>query len=171
MNIFRFWLGVFSLSFFRLHIGGSSKSSTASTTNNNDKRNAVQDGIGISGDRNALAVNTTTNITDGGIVSRALQSVDLANTTSGAGLSDLLDTAGDLFGMQSQNQAVGFETLLNVAGDIFNQGQGLIGQTQKAVADAYGQAQNDKAGTIDNRTIIVLAVAGAAALFFASRRK
>lgn len=147
MSFFKFWVGILSLSFFRLHLGGSSASSTSSTTENADKRNAVQDGIGISGDSNRLSVA----ITDGGIVSRALQSVDLANANAGEGFAKLIETAGD----------------------IFDRGQGLIGQTQKAVADAYGQAQTDKAGTIDNRTLIALAAAAAAVvgLIFMTRKK
>lgn len=145
MSFLQFWVGIFSLSFLRLHLGGDSASSTSSTTENADKRNAVQDGIGISGDGNRLSVA----ITDGGIVSRALQSVDLANANAGEGFAKLIDTAGDLF----------------------NQGQGLIGQTQKAVADAYGQAQTDKAGTIDNRTLIALAAAAVVGLIFIYRKK
>lgn len=140
--------------------GGKSSSSSAQTTYNTDKRLAVGDGgLGISADNSdvGLTINTTT--MDGGAiagafdatkatVSRALQTVDLNNATNAEGFSKLLTTAEGLF----------------------NKGESLIGQTQQAVADAYTQAQTTKAGTIDNRTIIVLAVAGAAAVF-ALRRK
>ncbi len=81
-------------------------------------------------------------------VNRALGMVELSNASLGDGLGRLLDTAENLF----------------------TQNQGLIGQTQKAVADAYGQAQTDAKGTIDNRTITVLAVAGVAALFLLNRK-
>lgn len=152
--------------------GGRSSSSSAQTTYNTDKRLAVGDGgFGISADNSALSFSDsrTTNVTDarstvvnaldGGAiagafdatkasVSRALQTVDLNNATNAEGFSKLLTTAEGLF----------------------NKGEYLIGQTQQAVADAYNQAQTSKAGTIDNRTIIVLAVAGAAAVF-ALRRK
>lgn len=154
MNFLEFWFGIFSLSFLRLHFGGSSKSSSSNTTSNYDKRVAVQDGFGLSGDNN------TVQMLDGGAidqafkfsgetVSRALDSVDSNNATLGAG----------------------YESLIDASREIFNSGQNLIGQTQKAVADAYGNAQADKAGTIDNRTLIVLAAAGAATLFFITRRK
>lgn len=123
-------------------MGSKSKSSQATT--NNDNRVAVDGGIGLSAsDGNTISVTTS----DPVIVSRALDSVDVAN----AGMSE------------------GFERLLNAAGGLFDRGESLIGQTQKAVADAYGQAQNDARGTIDNRTMIVLAVAGAAALVLARR--
>lgn len=117
--------------------GGGSKSSQSSA--NYDQRVAVQDGIGLSASSgNTISVQTV----DAEIVGKALDSVNIGNALG----------------------AEGFLKLLDVQKEMFNTSQGLIGQTQKAVADAYGQAQNDKAGTIDNRTIIVLAVAGAAAL-------
>lgn len=147
-------------------MGGKSSSSSASNTYNTDKRNAVQDGIGVSGDGSSVAVS----ITDGGIVSRALDSIDLNNANQAEGFTQLLDASGELLGTITNSQASGFDKLVSVAGDLFTQGQNLIGTTQKAVADAYSVAQNDKAGTIDNRTIIVLAVAGAAALAFIKRK-
>jgi hypothetical protein len=115
-------------------IGGSSKS--ASTNINEDNR-VTAGTVGISGAGN------TVQITDGGIVARSLQTVD--------------DTVDAVVGK-------GFTQLLDLAGSMFDQSQGLIGQTQKAVADAYGQAVNDKNQTIDNRTIIVMALAAAAVL-------
>lgn len=51
----------------------------------------------------------------------------------------------------------GFTELLGTA-------EGLIGRTQTLVADAYAQADANKSQTIDNRTLIVLAVAAAAVL-------
>lgn len=122
--------------------GGGGSSSSSSSTSNQDNRVAVQDGIGLS----ASSGNVIT-VTDGGIVARALDSVDLNNATAAEGFSKLLDAAESLW----------------------ERGENLIGTTQKHVADAYSQAQTDKAGTIDNRTIIVLAVAGAAALILAKR--
>lgn len=128
--------------------GGGSRSSSAQTTYNTDKRIAVDSGIGVSADNSTVGVTINNTTTDAGIVSRALQTIDVNNATNAEGFTQLLDAAGDLF----------------------KRGESLIGQTQKSVADAYGQAQTNKAGTIDNRTIIVLAVAGAAALF-AFRKK
>lgn len=122
-----------------------SKSSSKQSTTNNDNRVAVEGGFGLSNsDRNTFSIQTS----DPVIVSRALDSVDVAN----AGMSD------------------GFTKLLESAGALFDRGESLIGRTQTAVADAYGRAQADVKGGIDQRTMIVLAVAGAAALAF-SRRK
>lgn len=115
--------------------GGGGDSSSAQTTNQADKRVVVDSGLGVSGDANVI------NVTDGGIVSRALDSIDLNNATN----------------------AAGFEQLLTAADRLFDRGESLIGTTQKHVADAYAVASQEAKGTIDNRTIIVLAaVAGAA---------
>lgn len=132
--------------------GGGSSSASTQETNNFDQRNAVQDGIGLSGSSgNAVTLNNTntTNITDGGIVTKALDSINLNNATN----------------------AEGFESLLSAAESLWQRGEKLIGQTQQSVADAYMTAQTEAKGTLDNRTIAVIAVAGAAALAFASRRK
>lgn len=141
--------------------GGDSSSSSSNTTNNYDKRVVTQDGFGLSGDANNVALTTTTtnNVLDAGAikgaftfstdtVGRALDSIDASNATLGDGYGALIEAADNLF----------------------DRGESLIGQTQKAVADAYGQAQADKNGTIDNRTIIVLAAVGAAAVFALRKR-
>lgn len=129
------FIGVFGLFF-------NSKSSSSSAPQ--DRRNSVgEGGVGVSGDRNSVVV------TDSGLVSRGLDTVDLSIA----------------------NLGIGYETLIDASREIFNSGQGLIGQTQKAVADAYGQAQANTSQTIDNRTLIALAVAGAAALFVLTRNR
>lgn len=115
--------------------GGGGSSSSSQTTNNSDKRISIRDGTAVSGD------GSTVNITDGGIVSRALDTVDVANATN----------------------AEGFDKLLAASQNLFN-------NSTKAVAGAYETALTEKAGTgIDNKTMIVLAVAGAAALVLARR--
>lgn len=125
--------------------GGDSKSSSSTSTTNIDKRMAVGNGaIGASSENSTVSITTT----DSGIVSRALDSVDVASATT----------------------AQGFDALLNAADKLFNRGQNLIGQTQQAVAEAYQQAQTTKQATIDNRTLIVLAVAGAAAVVAMKRK-
>lgn len=142
-------------------IGGKSKSSSSTTTNNADNRVAVQGGFGLSS-----SDGNTFNVTDGGIVSRALDSVDLSNAANYGTTSRALDSI-DLSGKRLND---GFQSLIDAATGIFNDGQSLIGQTQKSVADAYSTAQTDAAGGIDQKTIIVLAVAGAVALYAIKRK-
>ena len=124
--------------------GGGSKSSSSQATTNNDNRVLVQDGVGVSNSSGNVI-----NITDGGTVARALDSVDLASATAGEG----------------------FDKLLQVADDLFSRGQQLIGTTQQAVVDAYAQASQESRGSIDNRTIIVIAGVAAAALILTKGRK
>lgn len=141
--------------------GGDSSSSSSNTTNNYDKRVVTQDGFGLSGDNNAVSLTTTntTNVLDAGAIKSAF-------TFSG----DTVGRALDSVDTSNATLAEGYGALIEAADNLFDRGEGLIGQTQKAVADAYSLAQNDKAGTIDNRTIIVLAAVGAVALF-ALRKK
>lgn len=146
--------------------GGGGDSESSQSSNNYDNRTAVQDGVGLSSSNGNwidasrtsnyeattnYSSNTTSNVTvtDGGIVDRALDSIDVNNATNAEGFAKLLDTAGSWF----------------------TQSQGLIGQTQKSVADAYAQAQTEAKGTIDNKTIMVIAVAAVAGLAFVNKAK
>lgn len=134
-------------------MGSRSKSSSA--TSNYDNRVAVQDGIGLSASNNNLI-----QITDGGIVR---DSLEFSGFT--------VDRALDSVDLSTAAVSKGFDQLIATAENLFNRGEGLIGQTQKAVADAYSQAQTDAKSTIDNRTITVLAVAGVAAVWALNRKK
>ncbi len=87
-----------------------SSSSNASSSTSIDRRVVTDSGIGVSGDSNVISVQSV----DPTIVQAALDTVQTNDA------------------LQSGN----FNSLLNVADKIFNQGQNLIGQTQKAVADA-----------------------------------
>lgn len=121
--------------------GGGGSSRSENTTSNIDKRLAVGDGAaGISGDNSSIVINST----DGAIVSRALDSVDSANAV-----------AGD-----------GFTQLLSAADKLFAKGESLIKTTQDSVSDAYLKAATEGKGTLDNKTIVILAAVGAAALYF-----
>lgn len=112
--------------------GGRSTSASSS-----QDRKVTAGTVGVSGDGNSIS------ITDGGLVSRSLDTVDLAlDKVVGTGFTQLLEKS-----------------------------EGLIGQTQKLVADAYAQADANKSQTIDNRTIIVLALAAAAVLAVYAYRK
>lgn len=144
----KFFLFLFSpvhtMAYFCLGIGGGGGSSKSSNdTLNTDKRNSVQTGNAISGDDATLTINTT----DGGITSRALDSFDKGSALNGQG----------------------FTQLLTAASGMFDKSQGLIGQTQAAVADAYGQAQLTKQGSIDNKTLIALAAAAVVGLVIFKR--
>ena len=177
--------------------GGDSSSSQASSTT--DNRVAVQDGVGLSASNGNwidlsrtsnyeattnYTSNTTSNVTvtDGGLVGRGLDTVDAAfkgmlgttSSTYDGALSTVNKTVGaalDSVNVNNATNAEGFAKLLDTAGSWFTQSQGLIGQTQKSVADAYAQAQTEAKGTIDNKTIMVIAVAAVAGLAFVNKAK
>ena len=128
--------------------GGGSSSSTSSTTQNYDKRIAVDTGVGLSSDSSTINVQ----MTDAGIANKALETVQLADATNSDGFGKLLGLADKLF--------VG-------AGEVIKTTQG----TTLAQVGALSQAQTDAKGAIDQKTIIVLAVAGAAAAFAFARKK
>lgn len=152
--------------------GGGSESS--SSTQQVDRRNAVGNGgFGITGDGSSInsTSNTYVQSVDREIVSRALDSVDVASAANRQGFEALLDQSGNIFGdMIDTNEGL-FTKLIDSGREMFNTTQGLIGQTQKSVADAYSMAQTDAKGTIDNRTIIVLALAGVAVVVLMAQRK
>ncbi len=127
--------------------GGGSSSRTDSTTNNTDKRIALQEGIAISSDGSTINVQAL----DGAIVQKALDTVNVADAANSQGFTQLLGLADKLF---------------TGAGNALQNSQ----QTTLAQVGALNQAQNDARGSIDQKTMIVIAIAGAAAFAF-SRKK
>lgn len=124
----------------------SSATTTSTTTQNTDKRIAIESGIGISSDSSTVHVEAL----DAGIVSKALDTVSAADATAGEGFNRLLNLADKLFTGAGQVVATTQETSLK-------QIEGL----NAAAADSRGQ--------IDQKTLMVIAVAGAAA--WAMKRK
>lgn len=123
-----------------------SSSSNSSTSSSTDKRVVTDSGIGVSGNKNTITVESV----DKEIVGKALDTVQI---------SDALN-------------ADSFNALLKAADGLFNRGEGLINRTQTAIADAYAQAQDNTKSTIDNRTVIVLGIAAAGvATAYAMRKK
>ena len=125
----------------------SNKSSATNNTTNNDLR-VVADGggIGVSGSGNAISV------LDGGAIARTFDSLDLINKTNGQTYQDMLSTVASLFTKTSDALSTN------------------ASQTQANVLEAYRNAASDAGKTIDNRTIIVLAVAGAVLVYFMTRK-
>lgn len=100
----------------------------------------VDQGIGISSDSSSVYVNAL----DGDIVKHALDTVKASDAIAGEGFGKLLD----------------------LTGKVFDVGSGVIKAGQQMTADAYQTAQAEKSGSIDNKTIMILGIAGAAAWAF-----
>jgi hypothetical protein len=121
--------------------GSGSSSSNTTTTETVDKRMVVDTGVGISSESSTVTVNAL----DSGITQAALDVVKANDATNGQG----------------------FEQLLGLADKLFTTGSDLIGKTQSASLaqlETINTAANDKTGSIDQKTMIVLAIAGAAAI-------
>lgn len=150
----------------RIYGGGGSSSSSASsnTTNNTDKRIAVDKGIGISSDSSTINVQAL----DGDIVKNALDALISGKTVDAGSVNRALDTV-------SANNAIageGFSKLLNLAGDLFAGAGNVIEKNQDtalAQIASINAAAADQKGTIDQKTIMVLAIAGAAAIALGKR--
>lgn len=145
-------------------MGSKSKSSSATTYQNTDKR-VIADGggFGLSGDGNAISTNTTntTNINalDGGaikesadVVRAALQTIEKADATAGAGFESTLRLASESFGR-----------LVDLAGDVLGGGASALERSQELTAQAYRESVETRQATIDNKTIATIAIAGAVA--------
>ena len=158
--------------------GGSSKSSSSTTTNTTvtDKRMVVDGGsIGISSE-GGMSYAPVTNITtlDGGIVANALDSVNIANATLGDGYEALVESSSDGYKRlidvtadMNTSSSNSFGQLLELAGKLFDSGASMIEKSQDATLaqiETINARAADQEGTIDQKTIIVLAVAGAAAV-------
>jgi hypothetical protein len=179
--------------------GGGGDSDSRQESNTFDQRTAVQDGVGMSASNGNwvdasrtnlyeattnYSSNTTSNVNvvDGGLVGRGLDTVDAAlkglfsssNNTYDGALSAINKTVGgalDSVNISNATNSQNFTKLLEAGREMFNQSQGLIGQTQKSVADAYSMAQSDAKGTLDNKTILVIAVASVIGLTVMNRGK
>lgn len=117
--------------------GGSSKSATTTTTNNIDRRQVVDTGIGISSDSSTVYVEAL----DAGIVQKALDTVAAGDAISGEG----------------------FEKLLSLTERLFDAGGAILDKTADTTmqaVQAVNTARNDAVGSIDQKTLIIMAAAG-----------
>lgn len=128
--------------------GGGSSSSSQQTTQNTDKRQAVESGIAISSDSSTVNVQAL----DGAIVQKALDTVSVADASNAQGFGQLLTLADKLFSGAGQALETSQATTLAQVG-------------------ALTTAQNDARGSIDQKTMTILAVAGVAAVWAFNRKK
>jgi hypothetical protein len=134
--------------------GGGSSSSNSSTTTSTDKRQVVEGGsLGVSSDSSTVYAT----MADYGAIAGAGQAV-----------KDALDVvkAGDA------TLATSFEKVLTVADKMFTGGLETLKASNANVSHAYQTAREIETnrGTLDNKTITIIAVAGAAALAFIAKK-
>ncbi|MCK9991397.1 MAG: hypothetical protein RugAbin2_02411 [Rugosibacter sp.] len=124
--------------------GSKSSSSSSNQTINTDKRLVVDGGgVGVSSDSSTVNVTQT----DLGAIGRAF---DFA-TTSGANVVTTLDK------------------VLGIADTVLKGSLASVQSTNSVVSQAYETAKNTTSGAIDQKTMIVMAIAGA--VVFVARGK
>lgn len=123
--------------------GSSSSSSTSTQTTSTDKRMVVDNGVGVSSDSSTVTVNAT----DLGAIGKAF---DFA-TAAGGSVTGTMDK------------------VLGLADVLLRGSLDTVKGTNAVVSQAYETAKNTATGSIDQKTMIIFAVAGAVA-FVASRK-
>lgn len=128
----------------------SSSSSSSNTTNttNIDRRQVMSDGaIGITSDGSTVNVQSM----DAGVVRAALDVVAASDATN----SD------------------GYSKLLNLTEKMFTAGGQILGKTADAslaAVSAVNSARNDAAGSIDQKTLIILGAVGLGAAYLMGKK-
>ena len=148
------WLNpLFFIEFVTCSISGgdsSSSSSNSTSTTNIDKRQVVDTGgIGVSSDSSTVTV--TNNSLDAGIVNTALDVVKANDATNGAS----------------------FTQLLNMADKMFTNSAAMIAKAQDTTLSQVGTLTtlaNDQKGAVDQKTLIILAVAGVGLMSLKGKR-
>lgn len=140
-----------------------------------------------------------TNTLDGGAIKASMDTVTAGTAVVGKGFTDLIGGATKIFTTASDNQRETFgdllnnstaqnsqvlslagktidgqnstfDKLVNVAGKLFDSSKAQNEAFQTSVAGAYQTAVAEKSGGLDNKTIVILGVAAAAALAFTMRK-
>ena len=142
----------------------SSNESKSSTSNNYaDKRNAVQNGIGVSGDGNNTSYSSYTVTTDQGAVQAGIGAAVAANANS-----SMADVSKSVVAATSHLADVGL-SMLQTNTALANSLEGGVNQTTQAVTGLAQQlASTQIASQNDNRYLIaaglaVVAIVGVAA--------
>lgn len=127
----------------------SSSSSNTTNTTNIDRRQVMSDGaIGITSDSSTVNVQSM----DAGVVKAALDVVATADATAGDGFSKLLTLT---------------EKMFTAGGQILDK----TADTSLAAVSAVNSARNDAAGSIDQKTLIILGAVGLGAAYFMKKAK
>lgn len=141
----------------------SESSSSSNTTNSYaDKRNAVQGGVGISGDGNSTT--TTINTLDGGAVTAG---VGVANTA----VTSMADVSKSVVGVSSHLSDVAL-SMLQANNSLTEQLSQGLNNSQQAVTNIASQlASTQIAAQNDNRYLIAAGMAVVAIVGFAAFSK
>lgn len=161
---------------FSSRSSSSSSSDTITETNYTDRRLVNESGLvateGASVWSNTNVVNNTNvQALDADIVKKALDTVAASDATNGEGFSRLLESADRLF---SNTNGTTLD-ILDAAERMFNRttdaASSMAGSYTQDVLQGISRTTADRTGSIDQKTMIVLGVAGAVALVAINMRK
>jgi hypothetical protein len=139
---------------------GGGRSSSSNTTQTFDNRIANERGVALSGvslESSMGGGDVSINIEsmDADIAGKALDASMLLSAIGGDGFARLLGTAERLFSASNAQAANAMD---------------VSAGSQQAVRDAYESAATLRAGSVDQRTLIIAAVVGVAGLVALSRK-
>lgn len=100
-------------------------------------------------------------VTESGIVAAGGSSI-VANIESLDG--EIVKKALDFAAEGSDDNSNNFAKLIEFGGELFGKGAAMLQTGQDTVLQAMQSAENDKRGAIDQKTVVVLGIAAAAAL-------
>lgn len=126
----------------------SSSSSTTTNTTNIDRRQVVAEGgVGVASE----TANVNVESVDGELLGKALDVVAAADATAGAGFNQLLTLT---------------EKMFSAGGQLLDK----TANTSMLAVDAVSKAQGDAAGTIDQRTLVILGAVGLGAAYLFKKK-
>lgn len=136
-----------------------SSASAYSKTENQDKRIVGDGGASIlSADRSQLASGNGINLGFNTKGEATAKNQVFITQTDGGAISAAMDFAGRTVDAVAGQ---GFSELLDLAGSLFERTSAAQADAMGAVSQAYAQADADKGGAIDNRTLLILAAVAA----------
>lgn len=100
-------------------------------------------------------------VTEEGIIATGGSSI-VANIERMDG--DIVKAALEFATNASDDNSVNFGKLIELGSDMFTRGATMLETGQQTVLQAMASAENDKRGAIDQKTVVVLGIAAAAAL-------
>jgi hypothetical protein len=135
-------------------------STQANTTNTSTPVAAQTGGVALQ-----QATNVSVSTTDQNAIQKAFDFAAGNDASNGINYSGLLKSTGDIFGAVISSQDKAISTVLSASND-------QAKSVQSSLLSAYTNGASDKTSTLDNRTvtIIVLALAGAASIYFYNKR-
>lgn len=152
-------------------MGGKSGSSTQanqSTSNSYaDQRIVNESGLVATG---GASINANISSSDPAVMQAAMNFASAADATNGVSFNGLLDAGTRNYGALLDTTSGLADKLFNFADNVFKTGSDQVLSGQSALMSTVQSLKNDERGAIDQKTIVVLGVAAAAALVLMNRK-